>query len=149
MVAGSTEPRMRLTADSDVAAIRRFIREETQRVSGGSPGLPFARDEYVRRRRELQARMVDAGIDVFVITSPDTMCWLSGYTSRWYRAGASTALPPCQCIVLHAESDAFFMIETAFHEHLVGLTSCVEDLRLLPDTGLTREPTAVEFVGFL
>ena len=140
---------MHATANIDVATIQRFVGEETEQISGGSPNLPFALHEYTRRRRELQARMVDAGIEVFVITSPDTMCWLSGYTSRWYRSGASTALPPCQCIVLHADSDAFFMIETAFHEHLVGLTSCVEDLRLLPDTGLTREPTAVEFVGFL
>ena len=35
------------------------------------------------------------------------------------------------------------MIDTGFHEQLVRLTSCVEDLRLLPDTGLTREPDAV------
>ena len=133
----------------DLEKIRRFIREEDALIASEPSSLPFASEEYVSRQRQLQERMVVVGIEVLVLTSPATMSWLTGYASRWYRSGASTALPPCQCIVAHAERDTPFMIETAFHEQLVRTTSCVEDLRLLPDTGLTREPSVVDFVGFL
>lgn len=136
-----------LTVEMD--AIRNFIRSEEQRAAKEPARLPFPAEEYESRRLRLRRQMTEAGIEVLVITSPDTMCWLTGYASRWYRAGASTALPPCHCIVLHAGGGTPFMIDTGFHQQLVRITSCIEDLRLLPDTGLTREPDVREFVGFL
>jgi Xaa-Pro aminopeptidase len=140
---------MSTTSTSDLDAVRGFIRDEQTRAASEARRLPFSTEEYADRRRRLQRHMREQGVDVFVITSPDTMCWLTGYSSRWYRAGASTALPPCQCIVLQVESGIPFMIDTGFHEQLVRITSCIEDLRSLPNTGLTREPGAPEFVAFL
>ena len=116
----------------EMDAIRSFIRSEEERAASEPARLPFSAEEYESRRVRLQRQMTEAGIEVLVITSPDTMCWLTGYASRWYRAGASTTLPPCHCIVLPAEGSAPFMIDTGFHEQLVRITSCVEDLRLLP-----------------
>ncbi len=140
---------MSTKSGSDLDAIRSFIRDEEARLATEPQRLPFSVKEYEFRRRQLRRGMREAGIDVFVIMSPDTMCWLTGFASRWYRSGASTALPPCQCMVLHADSDPLFMIETAFHAQLVRLTSCIEDLRLLPETGLTHEAGVLEFVEFL
>ena len=140
---------MSTTSTTDLDAVRGFIRDEQARMATEAWRLPFSSEEYADRRRRLQQHMREQGVDVFVITSPDTMCWLTGYASRWYRAGASTVLPPCQCIVLQVESGIPFMIDTGFHEQLVRITSCIEDLRPLPNTGLTREPDVAEFVEFL
>lgn len=133
----------------EMDAIRSFVRSEEERATSEPARLPFSAEEYESRRLRLQRQMTEAGIEVLVITSPDTMCWLTGYASRWYRAGASTTLPPCHGIVLHAEGGTPFMIDTGFHRELMRLTSCIEDLRPLPDTGLTREPDVREFVDFL
>jgi Xaa-Pro aminopeptidase len=92
--------------------------------------------------------MIEDGVDVLVLTAPDSMCWLHGYQSRWYRAHSSTSLPPTQCTVVAAD-DPMFLIETCFHEELVRLTSCVTDFRGLPETGLDHEAGAQDYVRFL
>jgi Xaa-Pro aminopeptidase len=129
--------------------VRSFVREEEARLAAIAPDRPFVAEEYETRQATLRRHMNNAGIDVLVATSPDTMCWLTGYAARWYRSGASTHFPPCQCVVVHAAESHPFMIETAFHEQLARLTACISDVRLLPDTGLIREPGVAEFVGFL
>lgn len=132
-----------------VAELRRFIADEAARLAAAPASLPFAPDEYERRRRRLAQEMAAADIDLLVITAPDTMCWLTGYASRWYRAGASTTMPPTQCIVVHAEHDTPVMIETGFHEQLVRLTSTITDFRPVPHSDLNHEPGLEEFVAFL
>jgi Xaa-Pro aminopeptidase len=52
--------------------------------------LPFDDAEYARRNKALLEAMRADDVDVLIITAPDTRCWLTGYTSRWYRAGASS-----------------------------------------------------------
>ena len=93
--------------------------------------------------------MADAGLDALILTSPDAMCWLTGYQSRWYRAGASTNFPPCQCIVLPATQADPWMIDTGFHAQLVRIGSNVDDIRLVPGSGMTHEPSVDEFTGWL
>jgi Xaa-Pro aminopeptidase len=133
------------TRDVDV---ERFVSLETARLAAEPPSLPFTREEYAARLVRLRARMLREGVDVLVLTAPDSMCWLHGYQSRWYRAHSSTTLPPTQCTVVAAE-DPMFLIETSFHEELVRLTSCVTDFRGLPDTGLDHEAGVQDYVRFL
>ncbi len=128
--------------------LEEFVRREGERLGALAPKLPFAREEYEARLARLRARMLEDGIDVLVLTAPDSMCWLHGYQSRWYRAHSSTTLPPTQCTVV-AASDPMFMIETRFHEELVRLTSCITDFRGLPDTGLDHEAGVQDYVRFL
>jgi len=134
-----------VTVPPDVKA---FVRRETERLAARPPQLPFAGDEYAARLTRLRARMLEDGIDVLVLTAPDSMCWLHGYQSRWYRAHSSTALPPVQCTVVAADNP-MFLIETRFHEELVRLTSCITDFRGLPDTGLDHEAGAQDYARFL
>jgi Xaa-Pro aminopeptidase len=111
--------------------------------------LPFDDAEYARRNKALLEAMRADDVDVLIITAPDTRCWLTGYTSRWYRAGASSAMPPTQCLVVPADGGNPYMIETGFHEQLVRLTSNIEDFRAVPGTDLNHEPGLEEFVQFL
>ena len=134
-----------MTVPPDLEA---FIRRETERLAAQPPKLPFAREEYAARLARLRARMLEDGVDVLVLTAPDSMCWLHGYQSRWYRAHSSTTLPPTQCTVVAAD-DPMFLIETCFHEELVRLTSCITDFRGLPETGLDHEAGVQDYVRFL
>ncbi|GCE01818.1 M24 family metallopeptidase [Embleya hyalina] len=105
--------------------------------------------EYARRLGELRRRLRAAGVDVAVVTAPDTMAWLHGYRSRWYRHHSSTTLPPTQCTVVHATEDPVFMIEVPDHIGLVRATSVVEDIRAVPVGNGLAEPTLDEYLAFL
>ena len=130
-------------------ALRQFEAREIERLAALPPSLPFTRQEYASRLSRLRRQMMADGIDVLVLMAADTMCWLHGYSSRWYRTQSSTTLPPTQCTVVHVEDAPMFMIESAYHEELVRLTSCVEDFRGLPATDLNHEPSVEDFVRFL
>lgn len=95
------------------------------------PSAPaFSPAEYERRRVRLQQAAQQAGLDALVISSPDAMCWLHGYQSRWYRAQSSTRWPPYQCTVLHTESGAYVVYDVEHHEYLLRRTSVAFDIRL-------------------
>ena len=130
-------------------ALQDFVGRESERLAERAPTLPFSQAEYAARLQRLRKRMSEDGIDILVLSAPDTMCWLHGYSSRWYRAHSSTLLPPTQCTVVHADHDPMFMIETNFHEELVRLTSCVQDFRGIPSTDLNHEASIADYVRFL
>lgn len=130
-------------------ALRQFERREMEILAALPPSLPFTRQEYASRLSRLRRQMVADGIDVLVLMAADSMCWLHGYSSRWYRTHSSTTLPPIQCTIVHVEDAPTFMIESAYHEELVRLTSCVEDFRGLPASDLNHEPSVEDFVRFL
>ena len=132
-----------------IQQVREFVTAETERLEQRDASLPFEREEYALRLDILRTHMERDGVDVLVLTSPEAMCWLTGYQSRWYRSGASSTMPPSQCLVVDGERGAPWMIESGFHELLVRLGSCVEDLRPVPASGLIHEPTVEEFTRWL
>jgi ectoine hydrolase len=44
-----------------------------------SASLPFSLDEYASRLERTRNAMVDAGIDILIVTDPSNMSWLTGY----------------------------------------------------------------------
>jgi Xaa-Pro aminopeptidase len=127
----------------------RFI-EAHQRDLFGDPYRERAFDgaEYAARHRRFRAAMSEAGVDAAIVTAPDTMAWLHGFRSRWYRQHTSTRFPPAQCCVISTDSEALFMIEASYHDDLVRATSVVADIRC-PPGGIADEMTLDEYVSFL
>lgn len=112
-------------------------------------GLPFSAEEYASRLSALRAAMFENGIDVAIITAPDTMAWLHGYRSRWYRQHTSTSLPPAQCTVVHVSDGEPFIIDSRYHDGLVAATSTVRDFRPVPGSSDFHEPSLADYVSFL
>jgi len=121
--------------------LREYAESEAPGPPDDSRRPPFGQDEFARRLERIRGQMELDGIDVLVATAPETMCWLHGFSCRWQRIASSTTLPPCSFTVLHAASGRTFMIDTFFHEELARLTSCCDDFRGIPLTGLNHEPT--------
>lgn len=121
-----------------------FIRREEERLAQRPAELPFSREEYAARLALLRTGMAESGIDVLLVTSPDAMCWLHGYDARWYRTHSSTHFPPAHCTVVHVDHDRMVLIESADHEQLVRLTSCVDDFRGLGEADLLHDLVAAE-----
>lgn len=110
--------------------LRRLIADTYAEVAEETPRPAFSADEYDRRRVRLRAAAADAGFDLVVVSSPDGMCWLHGYQSRWYRAHSSSRWPAHQCTVLNVDSGAMVVYDVEHHDYLLRRTSVAQDIRL-------------------
>jgi Xaa-Pro aminopeptidase len=129
--------------------LERFL-EDRDRELFGEPYRErwFSAEEYADRQARLREGMATAGVDVTIVTAPDTMAWLHGYRSRWYRHHTSTKLPPAQCTVVDTASETTFMIEAGYHDDLVRATSVIEDIRPM-GSDLEHEEDLSAYVRFL
>ena len=121
-----------------------YVRAQEAELAGREPRLPFEVPEYRARLARMRERMAADRIDVLLLTAPDTMCWLHGFTSRWYRGHSSSRLPPVHCTVVRADDDRTVLIEPAGHEQLVRLTSCAD--RFVGLEGDGGEPTLADLI---
>lgn len=110
--------------------LRQLIADTYAGVDDEAPRLAFSVEEYDRRRLALQQAAQRDGFDLVVVSSPDAMCWLHGYQSRWYRAHSSTRWPAYQCTVLHVETGGMVVYDVEHHAYLLHRTSVATDLRL-------------------
>jgi Xaa-Pro aminopeptidase len=116
----------------------------------GTVAMPsFEEAEYSSRLRRLRESMLAADVNIAIITAPDTMAWLHGFRSRWYRHHTSSSLPPAQCTVVHATDGEPFIIDAGYHEQLIRSTSVVSDLRLLEATTDDNEATLADYIQHL
>lgn len=115
---------------TSAADLKRFLDEHESELFG-EPYVErwFEPDEYVGRQAKFRRAMAEAGVDITIVTAPDTMAWLHGYRSRWYRQHTSTKLPPAQCTVIDTHSSTMFMIEAGYHVEQVRAVSVVDDIR--------------------
>ncbi|QNM95719.1 M24 family metallopeptidase [Chitinimonas koreensis] len=90
---------------------------------------PFSGEEYRARLARLRAAMTAAGVDLVLLSSPESQCWLHGYQARWYRTGSSTAWPPVNFTAVHRDHDRLIVFDTQDHAHLIAFTSIATDLR--------------------
>ena len=60
-----------------------FATEESAREAELAAARPaFEHAEYADRLGRLRLAMSEAGIDVILLSHPESMCWLHGYTAR-------------------------------------------------------------------
>ena len=126
-----------------------FVAEELRRAAQVPAELPFDESEYTARRKRLQTAMVDAHIDIVLVTAADATAWLHGFASRVYPWQTSTYFPALSATVVHAEDDQMFFIDDGLHTDLVRRTSVVSDFRPVPDATLTTYATGEGYLQFL
>ncbi len=110
--------------------VKAFVEDQLQKLRERPKLRAFEAGEYVARLQRLRRQMEREGVDLLLVSSPDGMCWLHGYQSRWYRTHSSTALPPLQCTAVHVDHDHLIQFDHISHRDLIPQTSVVEDMRL-------------------
>jgi Xaa-Pro dipeptidase len=116
---------------------------------------PFSAQEYRDRLHRLHQRMADEAIDLLYLSSPESMCYLHGYTARWYRAQSTTAWPPLAGTAVHVDHGHFIHFDSRGEDVLLKRTSIAQDKRYFPadeslDSGLPfimRELKAEGWLG--
>lgn len=94
-----------------------------------APDIPFPREEYADRLGKLRSLMTASGIDLLLVSSPEAICWLHGYRSRWNKTQSPTAWPPLQATAVHVDHDRFIAFETLEHQYMMLKTSISTDNR--------------------
>lgn len=92
----------------------------------------FERAEYAGRLDRLRRAMSEAGMDVVLLSRPESMCWLHGYTARWYRHGGPPEWPALATSVVRADRDEIIHFDFGGEEELLCATSVCRDVRIYP-----------------
>ena len=91
--------------------------------------ISFTEAEYAARQQALRDLMRRDGIDLFFVTTPDTVCYLHGFRAGWYKANAPKRYPQCYGTVLQADSDHIIHFDNPTEEPVLALTSLCRDKR--------------------
>ena len=100
----------------------RFIRPEMETV--------FSLEEYRGRLERVRAAMAAASIDTLYLTSPEAICYLSGFRAEWYQAQGPTSWMPVSGVAVNVNADDFIHFEVQNEQVLAGFTAISRDLRI-------------------
>ena len=110
-----------------------FASEERAREAELADASPaFERAEYAERLDRLRRAMSEAGVDVVLLSRPESMCWLHGYTARWYRHAGPAEWPALTTSVVRADRDEIIHFDFGGEEELLSATSVCRDVRIYP-----------------
>jgi Xaa-Pro dipeptidase len=110
-----------------------FASEQRAREAELAAARPaFEPAEYAGRLGRLRRAMSAAGVDVVLLTRPESMCWLHGYTARWYRHAGPPEWPALATSVVRADRDEVLHFDFGGEEELLLATSVCRDVRVYP-----------------
>lgn len=92
----------------------------------------FPEDEYRDRLRRVREGMAADGIDLLLLTAPESLFYLSGFQCEWYQAQSGRAMPPTSGIAVRADRDDYIHFETPSEAILTRLTTLSRDVRIFP-----------------
>lgn len=98
--------------------------------------LGFGIGEYHDRHRRLREAMSAVGIDVVYLSSPEAICWATGYQAEWYHGQAPTQWPAFSGVAVHVDHDDWLHFETQDELLLTRITSVSRNIRIGSDTDL-------------
>ena len=98
--------------------------------------LGFSVGEYRARHTRLREAMAKAGLDLLYISSPEGICWATGYQSEWYHGQSPTIWPAFSGVAVHVNHDHWLHFETEDELLLARITSVSEHIRVGGDTDL-------------
>jgi len=94
------------------------------------PEISFSIAEYQQRLVNVRRAMANAKLDLLFLSSPESLCYLSGYKAEWYQAFGPKRWLPASGIAVHVDSDDFIHFDVENEEVLAGYTSIARDLRI-------------------
>jgi Xaa-Pro dipeptidase len=102
--------------------VLKFIRPEMETV--------FSLEEYAGRLERVKAGMAKAGLDTLYLTSPEAICYLSGFRAEWYQAQGPKSWLPVSGLAVRVDADDYIHFEVQNEQVIAGFTSVSRDLRI-------------------
>ncbi len=93
---------------------------------------PFSLAEYGERLRRVREAMTRQKIDLLYLSSPESLCYLSGYQAEWYQAQSPKVWPPVSGMAVRADRDKFILFDAEEEEVMIRYTTISTDTRIFP-----------------
>ena len=94
--------------------------------------LAFEPEEYRGRLRRLRALMVEEGVDLLYVTTPDHVAYLHGFLASWYKANSPMRYPQLYGTAVHVDHDEFVHFDNPSELPVLTKTSISTDNRFFP-----------------
>lgn len=94
--------------------------------------LAFSLAEYGERLTRIRQRMVRDKVDLLWLMAPESLYYVSGYTSEWYQAQSPKQWPATSGIAVHADHDDFILFDTPSEAIMCRFVTCAKDIRIFP-----------------
>ena len=98
----------------------------------------FPVGEYRTRLRRVRAAMEEARVDLLYLSSPEAICYLSGFRAEWYQAQGPRSWYPASGLAVRVDADDYLHFETEHEQVLAAFTSVSRNFRIL---GESSQPT--------
>jgi len=105
-------------------------KQRTLKFCRPEPEISFSIAEYKQRLENVRKAMSQANMDLLFLSSPESMCYLSGYKAEWYQAFGPKQWLPASGIAVHVDADDFIHFDVENEEVLAGFTSVARDMRI-------------------
>lgn len=96
----------------------------------------FSIAEYHDRHERIRTAMLAERIDVLFLSSPEAICYATGYQAEWYHGQCTSQWPALSGVAIHVNHDRWIHFETEDEALLTRITSVSEDLRVTGDTDI-------------
>ena len=94
----------------------------------------FTVDEYCSRLDKVRHAMEHAGVDLLYLSSPEAICYLSGFKAEWYQAQGPKSWYPASGLAVRVDADDYLHFETENEHVLAAFTSVSKNLRVLAES---------------
>ena len=105
-------------------------KQRTLQFCRPEPEISFSIAEYQQRLVNVRKAMAKAKLDLLFLSSPESLCYLSGYKAEWYQAFGPKQWLPASGIAVHVDADDFIHFDVENEEVLAGFTSVARDMRI-------------------
>ncbi len=107
---------------------------------------PFDDEEYQSRIDRTREWMAREDVDLLYVTSPEGMCYYTGYQATWYRSHSSTRWPALAALVIHADHQDPIFYDT-IGEYLVHrATAKLELCHWIPEDDFRNADDGVNYI---
>ncbi|MCU4652645.1 Xaa-Pro peptidase family protein [Roseibacterium sp. SDUM158016] len=98
---------------------------------------PFPPEEYARRLSALRTAMEAAGVPLVFFSSPEMICYITGFSCEYYQGQSPAHSPPASGVAVHVDHDRFIFFETP-REAILATLECVPgaDMRFYPNAAV-------------
>ncbi|WP_163512163.1 M24 family metallopeptidase [Fodinicola acaciae] len=96
----------------------------------------FSIGEYQNRHQRLRQAMAEIDLDLIYLSSPEAICWLTGYQAEWYHGQSPSAWPALSGVAVHVDHDHWLHFETEDELLLARITSASTHIHLAGDRDL-------------
>ena len=106
------------------------LRDKATELYHPETQAPFTLEEYEKRRTRVRETMARQKIDLLYCSTPESLCYLTGYTSSYYQSESPKEWLPLSGLAIKQDSDKIILFDTEEEQVLASSHTVATDIRI-------------------